>query len=72
MRISNEYLAKLPIRVYSQQLHLAYRLREVFVGGEHSGLETLKWAQATFKKPVHEQWWQTGIGSICFAIFILY
>ena len=37
-------------------------LRTLFLAGERADAETVKWAQATLKKPVIDHWWQTETG----------
>ena len=46
------------------------RLKSVFLAGGHCDVETLKWAKETFKKPVYDHWWQTGVPYIHLFVWI--
>lgn len=43
-------------------LFYLFRLRYLFVAGEHCDHETMDWIKGVVKRPVFDHWWQTETG----------
>lgn len=50
------------IDVKNNNYFLLFRLKAIFVAGEHCDYETKAWAEKTFKVPILNHWWQTETG----------